>query len=83
MTYLHLISPTSGSPTARILELLDVEIDVLLGSVEMTEKPSHHKARAAALTEAIACITMDTPEDIKNVAMLRYEERNGTDDNET
>lgn len=75
MTYLHLISPTSGSPTARILELLDVEIDALMGGAEPHEV-DHHRSRAAALGEAIACITMDDIDDIRNVAMLRYEARN-------
>lgn len=82
MSYLHLISPTSGSPTASILRLLDKEIEALMGGAEPHEM-DHHRSRAGALGEALACITFDTMEDIRNVSMLRYEARHVSEEDDS
>jgi hypothetical protein len=71
---LGLESPTSGSPTAQVLRLLDAEIDALMGGAEPHEA-DHHRSRASAFTEVLQILTFATPEEIKNVAMLRYEAR--------
>lgn len=75
MTYLDAISETSTSPVAKMLLLLDKEIDELMDDVRVRSK-EYHRARSSAISECIQAITFDSLDDIRNVAMLRYEARN-------
>lgn len=76
MTYLADISEHSTSPVAKMLRLLDKEIDDLMGDAAGKLEKAVSRERAAAISSCIQVITFDNLDDIRNVAMLRYEARN-------